>query len=316
MLKMKKYSLILFVLLLFMSCLNRTKKNKGSVYDAVENLKKEILDSENQIENEKDEKIICYLDYNEQKEVTDAFIQKGRYTKPKVYTVRHLKSENGSTLKIATGEYEIYGDYKLPNETSIPFDGHQIKKNIYFKGFSPYPERKNLLFEFSGVLDLENNIITGNFKENPSLITFKPYKNVDFQRFKFETHSVEMLNGKIFINSIRVTNIYTDKEQTLSGFLIGDYINQIFLEDINCDGYFDLRIRDISGKEVFWGYNTLSDKFEPITVLNTMECELIRIEHTDEYIICGTYKYGRFSKLKFVPEKSAKGTIYFGIDEF
>ncbi|MCD8418812.1 hypothetical protein J2Q11_13725 [Tenacibaculum finnmarkense genomovar finnmarkense] len=145
-------------------------------------------------------------------------------------------------------------------------------------------------------------------------MVFKPYKNVDIQRFKFETHSIEIY-GETFVNSIKVKNIHTNKEQILNGFLISTYVNQIILEDINFDGYFDLRIRDNSNREIFWGYNILSDEFEFINVLNIMECELSSINKINEYITCRTYKYEKPGYLKFIPETNEKGTVYFGIDE-
>ncbi len=283
--KMKRYLLILIILLSFTNCL------------------------------EKEKKAIWYLENNKEKEIRNVFIEKGNYTYPQVYTVRNLKSKNGTSLKIATGEYEIYGDYKLPNEISIPFEGHQVKKKITFKGFTPYSERKHLIKTFSGVLDLENNVISGMLKEDKRAMVFKPYNDVDFQRFKFETHSVEIY-GETFVNSIKVTNIYTDKEQILDGFLISTYINQIILEDINFDGYFDLRIRDKSNREIFWAYNLLKDEFEFIIVLNIMECELLSINNIDEYIVCTSHKNDKSNTLKFVPDKNEKGTVYFGIDEF
>ena len=267
-------------------------------------------------EENKENTDLIYIDKTRLEEVKQAFLLDGSYNSPEVELLRNLKSETGDFLKIATGVYEIYGDYKLKNQFSIPFNGHQKKKKITFKGFTQFKNREHLIRSFKGDLNLENGSISGVIINNreETKVVFKPFKEVDIQRFKIKTHSVTIF-GETFINGLKITNINSGRVHNLDGFLISTYYNSVVLEDINFDGYFDLRIRS-NNTEIFWGYNFIQEKFEPIEVLNMMECELGFVNLNEEFIVVTSHKYESPRQLKFVPDVTEDGTVYFGIDEF
>ena len=216
-----------------------------------------------------------------------AFLETGKYQPAEIDLMRHLKSPDGILLDITTGAWKLRGNYYIPpaeteKEHFVTCEGYQKGKEINFKGYNPEAYYEPL-YQFGGQINADSGTITGSWKitnkQNApdEQIRFEPIHSQNNPRLKYNLFTTE-IDHEFYVNKIQVTNEKGIEIQVLDGFVARPVKLEVFAEDLNFDGWFDLRIRkDIDIKtgrkdvELFWLYNPASRKFEASKVLNDVE---------------------------------------------
>ena len=284
--KLYIYSLSLFFLL---SCNKQSGENR--IDEPASSHIEE--DANNAIQHHENQQVDARIS----KEIQEYIDANGTYVKPKVSVYRHLISNDNTYLNIETGVYNLTGYYILNknsnNEQFVHFDGFQKGKNINFRGFNPENYYQPLYY-FQGHLDLTEGSLNGSWyitndeTSEPDSIEFNPVHKVIYPKLKFQTYTAEY-EHEIYVTKIKV--MIDDETQILDGFIARPISNELFLEDVNFDGYFDLRIRkDITVKsdrkniEIFWLYNPKTKQFEVCEYLNKMNVFFYKVDAIDKIL--------------------------------
>ena len=190
---------------------------------------------------------------------------------------RHLQSEDGSMLLfIRSGIWKPHGDLYLRNEHDLmSFEGFQhgthLELNTYDaeRGLQAEP-----IISMTGEVDTFNNQIYMQILDNRTgqmrKVKFVPYISVpDRPRFKLRLLGFREPDGwhRLLLTRVEVTDAISGKlVQVLNGEN-SEQISYVDYEDINFDGYFDLRVMNrfnngTDGTYLYWLYNPRSKQFE------------------------------------------------------
>ncbi len=190
---------------------------------------------------------------------------------------RHLQSEDGSVLLfIRTGIWKPHGDLYLRNEQILNhFEGFQqgthLELNTYDaeRGLEAEP-----IFSMTGQLDVLNNQIQMQMLDNRTgqmrKVKFVPYIPVpDRPRVKLRLLGFREPDGwhRLLLKRIEITDALSGKLMQVLNGENAEQTSYVDYEDINFDGYFDLRVMNrfndgMNSTYLYWLYNPRNKQFE------------------------------------------------------
>lgn len=229
------------------------------------------------------------------------FADSGQFVSASAEVMRHLQTADGTFLNITTGVFNLRGNYLIPagnGETAhyANFDGFQKGKNIFFKGYNPESTYQPL-YHFKGTLNTDSGSIVGSWKiTNKDGSATEPVKflPINFQpnpKLNYRLFAVE-IDHRLYVNKIQVVDEANTPLQVLDGFIARPILASLYVEDLNFDGWFDLRLTKNSGAytngedvDLFWLYNPDTKKYEPATELNKLNLDYSHIDEKTQILI-------------------------------
>lgn len=206
-------------------------------------------------------------------------------TSTTVLVKRHLRSIDGNILlDIYTGGWESHGLLHINNERFVSsFQGYQKGSRLTLKSFDAERGLEAApLISFNGNLDLASGRFVARWEDHRTntvrQIQFWPDKDIaDRPTFTFKFYGYkDDAQHREYITRIDVIDRKTKKVvQQLRG-IKSENPNNILYEDINFDGYFDLRMRqgefstDLDEAYYYWLYDPHKKRFIRSAAYETM----------------------------------------------
>lgn len=196
--------------------------------------------------------------------------------------VYHLKGsineKYGVIMRLSTDDNRLSGQYKYTKQKGwINLNGTLDGNKIRLEQWIQDKDTSLLIESFDGILSA--TAITGNWasanKEKSFPFVLTPYHGTQLTSdYIFITNSVyDEYSGYWLITEIKVYNQKGNLSQVIDQFEARPMQNQLHLEDLNFDGYWDLHLIDTVRKDTetphwYWIYQPASHEFVRDTSLS------------------------------------------------